>query len=231
MLVLAGLACVRVAAQPAACDGKMLEQSRKLDFAYAVRAGGYCDGTVAFDHSTELRLVSYTFGPVRFAPEQSFLKLQRAAPAAEPLKIVGVDKRPDGSYRLDAMLPAGGLDLDLRLAIHPKHLMAEQLGFLAWSYRNGRPIYLPVVAGVPETADAPILVFRTPMSVVQSAYEICIEGRDCSPQQEWASNLAEGSRLELKLSKGPAERNAQVKITVLGPGGRVLGQVVDVVIP
>jgi hypothetical protein len=232
ILALAALAHVQVVAQPAACDGKMLAESQKLDFPYAVRPGGYCDGTVAFDNSAALQLVSYTMGPVRFAPQQPRMKLQSAVPAAgAPLEVVGVDKRPGGSYRFDAMLPASGIDLDLMPAIHPKGLKAEHLGFVAWNNRNGRPVYVPTVAGVPEAADAPLLVMRAPKAVVQAAYEICVEGQACGPQQAWAKDLEAGSRLELKLPKGPTARQAAVKITVLGPGGRVLGDVLQLLIP
>jgi hypothetical protein len=232
ILALAVLVQVQVAAQPAACDGKMLAASQKLDFPYAVRRGGYCDGTVAFDNSAALQLVSYTMGPVRFAPQQPRIKLQSAAPpAGEPLKVVGVDKRPGGSYRFDAILPVGGLDLDLMPAIHPKGLKAEHLGFVAWSNRNGGAVYLPVVAGVPDAADEPLLILRAPTAVVQAAYEICVEGQACGSQQAWAKDLEAGSRLELKLPKGPPARQVAVKITVLGPGGKVMGDVLHLVIP
>jgi hypothetical protein len=232
VLALAALANVEVAAQPAACDGKMLAESHKLDFAYAVRSGGYCDGTVAFDNSAALQLVSYTMGPVRFAPQQPRMKLQSALPATgAPLRVVGVDKRPGGSYRLDAMLPATGLDVDLMPAIHPKGLKAEHLGFVAWEKRNGGPVYLPVVAGVPEPSDAPVLVMRAPTAVVQAAYEICLEGQVCGPQQAWAKDLEAGSRLELRLPRGLSASQAALKITVLGPGGKVMGDVLQLLIP
>jgi len=90
---------------------------------------------------------------------------------------------------------------------------------------------VPVVAGVREDADAPLLVMRAPTAVVQAAYEICIEGQVCGPQQLWAKDLEAGSRLELKLPKGPLVRQATVKITVLGPGGRVAGEVLHLLIP
>lgn len=232
ILTLAALAPIQVTAQPPACDEKMLAESQKLDFPYAVRPGGYCDGTVAFNHSAALQLVSYTMGPVRFAPPQPRMILQSAVPASgAPLKIVGVDKRPDGSYRFDAMLPASGLDFDLMPAIHPKGLKAEHLGFVAWSNRDGKPVYLPVMAGAPEATDAPLLVMRAPTAIVQAAYEICVEDQTCGPQQEWAKDLEAGSRLELKLPKGPSVRQAAVKITVLGPGGRVIGDVLHLLIP
>ena len=232
ILALAALAHVQVAAQPAVCSGQTLAESRKLDFPYVARLGGYCDGTVAFNNSAALQLVSYTMGPVRFAPQQPRMKLQSAVPApGAPLKVVGLDKRPGGSYRLDAMLPANGLEFDLMPAIHPKGLKAEHLGFVAWSYRNGGQVYLPVVAGVPEASDVPVLVMRAPTAVVQAAYEICLEGQLCGSQQMWANDLEAGSRLELKLPKGPPTRNAAVKITVLGPGGKVMGDVLQLLIP
>ena len=114
VLTLAALVQVQVAAEPAACEGKVLAESQKLEFPYAVRPGGYCDGAVAFDHSAALQLVSYTMGPVRFAPQQQRMKLQSAVPeTGAQLKVVGVDKRPDGSYRLDAMRAASGREIDL----------------------------------------------------------------------------------------------------------------------
>lgn len=232
LLALGTLAHVQVAAQPAGCDGKMLAASQKLDFPYAVRPGGYCDGTVAFDNAAALQLVSYTLGPVRFAPQQSRMKLQIAVLAeGEPLKVVGVDKRPGGSYRFDAMLRASGLEFDLMPAIHPKGLEAEHLGFVAWRNRNGEPIYIPVVAGAPQAGDAPLLVMRAPAAVVQAAYEICVEGQACSLQQAWAKDLEAGSRLELKLPRSSSMRYAAIKITVLGPGGKVIGDVLHLLIP
>lgn len=219
-------------AQPEACDGKMLRESQKLDFPYAVRSGGYCDGTVAFDHSAALQLVSYTMGPVRFAPQQPRVKLLSAVLAVgAPLKMVAVDKRPGGSYRFDAMVPASGLELDLMPAIHPKGLKAEHLGFVAWINRNGSPVYLPVVTGNGEATDAPLLVMRAPTAIVQAAYEICIKDQGCGPQQAWARDLEAGSRLELKLPKGTSTQQVAIKITVLGPGGRVMGDVLHLVIP
>ena len=116
-------------------------------------------------------------------------------------------------------------------AIHPKGLKAEHLGFVAWINRNGRPVYLPVVAGVPEAADAPLLVMRAPTAIVLAAYELCEEGKACGPQQAWSKDLEAGSRLELKLPKGPPARRAAVKITVLGPGGKVMGDVLQLQIP
>ena len=231
-LALFALAYAQVVAQPAACDGKVLAESQKLEFPYAVRPGAYCDGTVAFDNSAVLQLVSYTIGPVGFTSQQPRMRLQSAAPAAgAPLNVMGVDKRPGGSYRFDALLPASGLDFDLMPAIHPKGLRAEHLGFVAWRNVNGRQVYLPVVAGVREAADAPLLVMRTPTAVVQAAYEICIEGQACGSQQAWGKDLEAGSQLELRLPKGPPGGQAAVKVTVLGPGGRVIGAVLHLLIP
>lgn len=230
-LALTVLAHVQVAAQPTACDKDVLAASQKLDFPYAIRPGGYCDGTVAFDHSAALQLVSYTIGPVRFTPQQQRLKLQGAAVAAAPLRVVGVDTRPGGSYRFDAMLPPSGLDFDLKPAIHPKGIKAEHLGFVAWSNRDGRPVYSPVVAGAPESADAPQLVLRAPTAIVQAAYELCVQGLPCGAQQAWAKDLEAGSRLELKLPKGPPAQQVAIKVTVLGPGGKVMGDVLHLFIP
>ncbi len=229
---LVALAHAQVAAQPSACDGKMLAESQKLVFPYAVRPGGYCDGTVAFNHSAALKLVSYTMGPVRFAPQQPSMKLQSAVPIADTLpKVVGVDKRPAGTYRFDALLPPRGLDLDLTPAIHPKDLKAEHLGFVAWTNRNGGTVYLPVVAGLADPGDAPLLVMRAPQAIVQAAYELCLEGQPCGPQQPWAKDLQEGSRIELNLPRGPSPGQVSIKITVLGPGGKVAGDVLQLLVP
>lgn len=232
VLALAALAHVQAAAQPAVCDVKLLSESQKLDLPYAVRANGYCDGTVALDNSAVLQIVSYTVGPVWFTPHQPRMKLQSAVPVGVvPLKAVGVDKRPGGSYRLDAIIPEGGLDFDLNPAIHPKGLNAEHLGIVAWHSRNGRAVYVPVVAGGAEASDATLLVMRAPTAIVRAAYEICVEDHPCGPQQVWAKDLEAGSRLELRLPIGPSVRQATVKIVVLGPGGRVVGDVLHLLIP
>lgn len=232
MLSLAAAAHLHVAAQPAACDGKTLADSRNLEFPYAVRPGGYCDGTAAFDHASALQLVSYTMGPVRFEPQQARMKLQTPLPPpGSPLKVIGVDKRPTGTYRFDAALSVSGLEIDLLAAIHPKGLTSQYLGFAAWSSLEGIAVYFPVVAGVPQPSDAPLLVFRAPTAVVQAAYEICVHGQACGPQQPWARDLKAGSLLELKLPKGPTARQVAFKVTVLGPGGKIDGDVFQLLIP
>lgn len=232
LIALAVLASASVIAQPAVCDGRLLAASQKLDFPYAARPGGYCDGTIAIDNSAALQVVSYTMGPVRFAPQQPRIRLQVVpVSSGHSIKVIGLDKRPGGSYRFDAVLPPGGIDLDLGPAVHPKGLKAEDLGFVAWTMLNGRTLYTPVVAGAPDPADVPILVLRAPTAVVQAAYEICSDAGDCGPQQAWARDLEAGSRLELKLPRGPSARQTTVKITVLAPGGRIIGDVVRLLAP
>jgi len=232
MLALAALAYSHAAAESDACDKAMLAQSKKLDFPYAARSGGYCDGTVAFDNGAVLQLVSYTMGPVRFSTNQPRVTLKVASSTAGlAMKVIGVDKRPSGSYRFDALLPVSGIELDLTRAVHPKGLKAEHLGFVAWINRNGGTIYLPVAVGVPEAGDSPMLVMRAPTAVVQAAYEICIQGQPCGRQEVWKRDLEAGSQLELKLPKGESVRQATVKITVMAPGNRILADVLKIQIP
>ena len=231
-LALAALTCGHAAAQPDACDRGILAQSEKLNFPYVARSGGYCDGTVAFDNGAVLQLVSYTMGPVRFSPDQPHVTLKVASSSnGQSVRVIGVDKRPTGSYRFDAIPPASGIDFDLKAAVHPKGLKAEHLGFVAWINRNGSTLYLPVAVGAPEAGDSPVMVMRAPTAVVQAAYEICIQGQPCGPQELWARDLEAGSQLELKLPKGPSLRQAAVKITVVGPGNRTLGDVLQMQIP
>lgn len=218
-------------AQPAACNRKALVESGKLEFAYAIRSGGYCDGSVAFEHGAALQLISYTMGPVRFAPGQAKLKLQSVLDAEATPTVLGIDQRSDGSYRFEAVLPPSGLEFDLRPAVHPKGLKAEDLGFVAWTMRNGRPVYFPVAVGSKQAGDVPILVMRAPIAVVQAAYQICEESGTCAKQMKWAANVEAGSRLQLKLPTATAPRQVTVKFTIVGPGSSELGEVVQVQIP
>jgi hypothetical protein len=102
---------------------------------------------------------------------------------------------------------------------------------VAWIDVDGEPVYLPLTVGVRQAGDAPFLIMRAPTAVVQAAYEICLEGHGCGAQQAWAKDVEAGSRLELKLPQGSSAQRAVIKITVLGPGGRVIGDVLHLFIP
>lgn len=217
---------------PAACDARMITASQQFAIPYAARAGGYCDGAVVVNHSASLQLVSYTMGPVEFPVQAANVKLHSAAPSeAALLKVVGLDVRPSGSYRFDAMLQAAGLELDLTRAIHPMGLKPENIGFVAWTERNGKSMYVPLLMRDRQASEAPLLVMRAPTAVVLAAYQICLEGHACGSQHRWANNLPAGSRLELRLPRGSAAQIAQLKLTIQAPGGAVIGAVFQLFIP
>lgn len=208
---------------PPECEEILLASSQKLKYAYAARPGGYCDGSVSFNHSASLQLVSFTYGRVRYSSKQYDLKIRSKIDGNDSVKLMGIDIRPEGSYRLDALLTSRGLSLDLRPAIHAKNLSSEYLGLLAWHTHTGRPIYVPIVASDQVSTDRPILILRAATPVVEAAYQMCSSQSNCKPQQKWAKDIEAGSRLELEIPADFSATQAIIKITVLGPDNALEG--------
>lgn len=213
---------------PSGCVQNLIATAGTLQHGYAVRQG-YCDGTVPINNSAELQVVSYTAGLVQFSPTQPQLVLKSAVPLAGGAQLLGMDKRASGSYRLDGVLPAGGLPVNLQSAVHPKGIAQTDLGLLAWKNQGGDKVFVPLDAGAAAADRAKaVLVLRAPIPVVQAAYEICDEASACTPQKLLAQQAPAGALLSVELPQGPKPRRLSVRVTVLGPGNDLSGQVVQV---
>ena len=131
---------------PSECSGKLIKDAShlKLDSAYQLRAGGYCDGAVPEAHVGRLQLVSLTYGPVQFSASDS-LKITSFDDAN--IKLRGWDLRQNGNYRLDGAFQAGKAVINLSNAVRPLGLTAVDLGLYGWRDDSTNRVFSPVASG------------------------------------------------------------------------------------
>ena len=217
---------------PPGCQADLIASASGLPNGYSVRPGSYCDGSLPYLNRGELQVVSFTLGQVIFSPTQNELLLTRADGGAEQLHITGLDKRAGASYRLDGVVPNSGLHVDLNAAIRPKGIQSADLGFLAWTGSDADRVLTPIEAGAPQNPTIPaILVLRTPNPVIQATMQTCEVGGACDASKPIGDNLPEGSLIEVTLPRAGAVQDLEVKVTALGPGRSISGQVVKIRIP
>jgi hypothetical protein len=178
--------------------------------------------------------MSYTLGPVLFKQDQLSLVLRYAGPPkGAGASVVGVDKRTDGSYRLDGIILAEGLTVDLSKAIHPNRVRPEDLGFLASMQDGARTVLLPVIAGAPEEQHKTAsLVWRAATAVIAASAQVCeLDGVTCTNRQRIAENAPAGSLLTLSIPRRADRRVVNVSVNVILPGNLKAAEVVAVMTP
>lgn len=230
-----GIAALSILAMPAfaeqdipqGCIAELITTARSLPQAYSVRTN-YCDGTVPVQNRAELQVVSFSAGNINFSTNQPDLYVKPAIPAYGAVRLLGVDKRSSGSYRLDAVLPPSGLHIDLASAVQPKGISSDFLGLVAWQENNGQKTFIPVQVASSNTSPRDyILQLRTPTPVIQAVYALC-DGEKCGKQQNLGKDLNAGSLLNIALDGESAAHISTIKITVLAPANRTYGQVLRI---
>ena len=143
-----------------------------LEFGYARRRGGYCDGETPQRHSGQMTLQSVTRGNIRFHADV----LRVTVSGSGNYFLRGRDLRRSGRYRLDGPMLKGSLEIDLNAAIRPLEMEAEDLGLYAWRYDGITRRYAPVSQN--HTALTKV-VFRNPGRIAQiSSVTLCRLGVD-----------------------------------------------------
>lgn len=212
---------------PAGCVPALIAQSSSLAAAYASRAPrGYCDGRVANPNSGEIRLVSLVRGVVAFSPTDETLTIFTAAGTGDA-RVHGEDKRSGKSYRLDGVIPPGGLSIALASGVRALDVTSPNLGLTAWRPDPGGDFYVPVrtVGGGAVKA-----VFRTDVALVRAARQFCLNDQ-CQPQQIVANGLPDGGLIEVDIPLVADARVVTVKIVGAYPGGGYGSLVVKIAAP
>lgn len=217
---------------PPGCSTRYLDESRASSeiAPYAVR-GRYCDGTIAILNSGELAVVSYTVGPVRFRPDQAELKIFGRARASAPIRLLGVDKREGGSYRLDGMIGSEGLTISLAQAIHPKKIDQDALGLFGWRDQQPQPVYVPVATKAAVGGAAATLTLRTPLPIIQADYQICPPSGQCGPRATFVKNQPGGSLLPMRIPADLPNGTHTIKLMILGHGDALFAQTILIEAP
>lgn len=216
---------------PNGCDSKLVDLGKKLAHGYAARAGGYCDGTVSYDNSGELQLVSYTLGPVRFATAEDSLIIEQAQ-APTSLKIAAIDKRPGADYRLDAFMTRPLIKVALANAITPKKIPADSLGVLAWQTYAGKREFVPIVAGAPpgERTTA-VLVLRSAAAIAQATWHLCDPGGTCDKEKLLAQGMLEGNLKTLSFQRTNSTQHKVLQVNVEEANGNKSKVIYSVLLP
>ena len=216
---------------PDGCDTKLVDLGKKLPQGYAARAGGYCDGTVSYDHSGELQLVSYTLGPVRFATAEDSLIIEQAQ-VATSLKIAAIDKRPGADYRLDAVMTKPQIRVALASAITPKKIPADSLGVMAWQTYAGKREFVPIVAGaLPGERTTAVLVLRSAAAIAQATWRLCDHAGNCDKEQLLVQGMLEGNLKTLSFQKAGSLQHKVLQMDVEEASGNRSKVIYSVLLP
>jgi hypothetical protein len=186
-------------------------------------SGSYCDGNVPLPHSGAVELVSLTLGTVNFRDNASQLNIRSAATVGknEVVYLLGVDKRPGKSYRLDGAMGPVGLTVDLRYAIHPIGIEAKQLGLTAWRDTNKGKEFIPLIAGASrDQISSAHAVIRTPVPLVKLVKQLCdIQVDRCDQTQLIGFQVAAGSSVDVEIPLGSVSGVFELKVSSLNATG------------
>lgn len=220
------LSAAQAQTPPPGCDPDLLRRSAALSHGYAVRTG-YCDGAVANPNFGGIALVSATVGPL--AAPSGRLTIRRHDAISGPLRLRGVDMRQGRSYRLDALVPRDGLQVDLSVAAAPNNVTLADLGLLAWRERaNAPPLYVPVSGA---SAAGPVTVrLRLARGALRLGWQLC-DSLGCGPQVVRPQNVPAGGLVEVPIPRAAAAAETQLRVSALQPGGEVATLVVDLLAP
>ena len=200
----------RAQTPPPGCVAALISQSRTLPAGYASRAPrGYCDGRVATPNSGEIRLVSLVRGAISFAPTDTSLKIFTAVGSGEA-RVHGEDKRSGRSYRLDGVIPPGGLSIELDSGVRAVNVTAPNLGLVAWRPSSEGDIYAPVAMSDGGAVKA---VFRADVALVMAASQICL-GDQCQAQKIVAAGVPDGGLIEVDIPLAATPRDISSKISL-----------------
>ena len=230
LAVLLVLGVPAMSAEDAACDEQAVHRAseERLEFAYRSRPpANYCDGMTPVYNGGELSLVSLTLGDIAYPPGKSRLDLR--APGAlttTAIHVRGQDSRPQGSYRLDGLVTASVLSVDLGAVLLPRKIPSDSLGFLAWQRINGDVHYTPLQMADTDRGGAAKAVLTTPLRVLFATRQLC-ESVDagCSPIEPIAdvqpAGRGQGSLLRFDLSLSGHPDVFRLKVNTYSPGGTV----------
>lgn len=216
-LCLADAARVAVAAPPFPCDGALLRQSEGSSnpARYEVRGhGAYCEGVVARLNAGEIEVIGVHQGKIASAGSAGLTLRLSSSTLAHVVgqgDIVVLGTANAFSYRLDAVIPPGGLHLDMQPVIAALGIESDALGFLAWvNSTSPTHEYLPVRLSDGDSAVHVLVVSPIPLRRLRATV-VDLSGNALMPELS-REDVKERQVLSITIPTGSSAKVGTLKI-------------------